>query len=66
MEALYSYTLGNAFAAFEEELKGSIEKGKLADIVILDTDLVQCLDEEILSSRVLYTLVGGVVKYKIK
>jgi len=63
-EAIYSYTLGNAFAAFEEKDKGSISVGKLADIVILSKNLADCTDEEILETEVLYTIVGGEVKYK--
>ena len=63
-EALYSYTLGNAFAAFEEEDKGSISEGKLADIVVLSKDLLNCSDEEILETEVLYTIVGGEVKFQ--
>lgn len=63
-EALYSYTLGNAYAAFEEHDKGSITEGKLADIVILSKDLLNCSDEEILQTEVLYTIVGGEVKYQ--
>ncbi len=65
-EAIYSYTLGNAFAAFEENDKGSISEGKLADIVVLSKDLLNCTDEEILQTEVLYTIVGGKVKYQKK
>lgn len=65
-EALKSYTLGNAFAAFEENLKGSIRPGKLADLVVLSKDLVKCSDEEILQTNVLYTIVGGQVMYSRK
>lgn len=63
MEALRSYTLTNAFAAFEEHIKGSLTPGKLADITVLDTDLLECADEAILDTRVLYTIVGGEVLY---
>ncbi len=63
-EALYSYTLGNAYAAFEEDLKGSLEYGKLADLVVLSNNLLTCGDEEILGTEVLLTMVGGVVKYR--
>jgi len=63
-EAIYSYTAGNAYAAFEEDIKGTLETGKLADIVILSNDLQKCDDEEILDTKVLYTIVGGEVKYK--
>jgi predicted amidohydrolase YtcJ len=63
-EALYSYTLGNAYAAFEENDKGSISIGKLADIVVLSNDLLHCSDEEVLQTEVIYTIVGGEVKYQ--
>lgn len=63
-EALRSYTLDGAYAAFEEKDKGSLEKGKLADVIILDTNLSSCSDEELLEAKVLYTIVGGEVKYE--
>ena len=63
-EAIYSYTLGNAYAAFEEDFKGSITPGKVADIVIMSQDLINCTDEEILDAEVLYTIIDGKVKYK--
>lgn len=63
-EAIHSYTLGNAYAAFEEADKGSLTVGKLADIVILSNNLMTCTDEAILDTKVLYTIVGGVVKWK--
>jgi hypothetical protein len=62
-EAIYSYTLGNAYAAREEGFKGSLTIGKVADIVILDKNLVTCADEEILKTKVLYTITDGKVKY---
>lgn len=61
MEALRSYTVANAYAAFEEELKGTLTPGKLADIVVLSKDLSTVPDEEILSTEVLTTIVGGKV-----
>lgn len=63
-EALRSYTLDGAYAAFEEKDKGSLELGKLADFVILDTNLSTCKDEELLTAKVLYTIVGGTIKYQ--
>ena len=64
-EGLYSYTLGNAFAGFEEKEKGSLEKGKLADIVVLSEDLLNCKDEDIMKTKVIYTIVGGEVKNRM-
>jgi predicted amidohydrolase YtcJ len=62
-EAIYSYTLGNAYAAFEEKWKGSIRPGKLADLVILSNDLIKCTDDDILKTKVLYTIIDGKVKF---
>lgn len=62
-EAVYSYTMANAYAAFEEKDKGSLEKGKLADFVVLDQDLIKCKDEDILKTKVLKTVVGGKEKF---
>jgi hypothetical protein len=63
-EALKSYTINGAYAAFEENIKGSITKGKLADIAILSNDLLKAHDDELLNTEVLYTIVGGEVKYQ--
>ena len=63
-EAIYSYTLGNAYAAFEEDFKGSIEIGKVADLTIMSQDLINCRNEEILEAEVLYTIINGVVKFE--
>ncbi len=63
-EAIYSYTYAPAYATFEEKDKGSIEAGKLADIVVLSNNLVTCTDEEILATKVQMTIVGGEVKYR--
>ncbi|MBK9254913.1 MAG: amidohydrolase [Saprospiraceae bacterium] len=65
-EAIYSYTLGNAYAAFQEKYKGSIKKGKVADLVILSQDLLNCSDDDILKTKILYTIVDGKVKYKME
>ena len=62
-EALLSYTRWNAYAAFEEKSKGSIEVGKYADFVVLSTDLLTCAPEAILQAKVLKTIVHGRVKY---
>ncbi len=63
-EALRSYTLDNAYAAFEEKDKGSLSVGKLADITVLSKDLLTVPDEEIMRTEIMYTIVGGVVKYR--
>jgi len=63
-EAIYSYTKGNAYAAFEEGFKGMIRPGKVADIVILSQDLLRCTDDDILKTQVLYTISDGKIRYK--
>ena len=64
MEALRSYTLSNAYAAFEENIKGSLKAGKLADITVLSKDILAIPEDEIPLAKVDYTIVGGQVKYK--
>jgi predicted amidohydrolase YtcJ len=64
VEALRSYTLNNAFAAFEEDKKGSITVGKLADITILDQDILTIPSDQIKDTKVLYTIIGGRVLYQ--
>ena len=63
-EALRSYTINGAYAAFEEHIKGSLKVGKLADITVLDKDILTIADEEILKTAVMFTIVGGRVLYK--
>jgi predicted amidohydrolase YtcJ len=62
-EALESYTINNAYAAFEEEIKGSLTPGKLADIVVLSKDIMTIPEEEILRTEVVYTILGGRIAY---
>jgi predicted amidohydrolase YtcJ len=64
MEALESYTINNAFAAFEEDVKGSITVGKLADIAVLDRDIMSVPDEELPGTQVTMTIVGGEILYR--
>jgi predicted amidohydrolase YtcJ len=63
-EALHSYTLANAFAAFEEDVKGSITAGKLADIVVLSKNIMTAPEDEIPSARVDLTILGGRIVYR--
>ncbi|MDX1479701.1 MAG: amidohydrolase [Saprospiraceae bacterium] len=58
-EALYAYTTDGAFASFEEKIKGSLAPGKLADLVILDRDLLTIAPQEIRNVQVMRTMVGG-------
>lgn len=62
-EALRIYTQGGAYAGFEEKFKGSLEKGKWADLVILSADPLTCSDAELLQIQVLGTLVAGRFSY---
>jgi predicted amidohydrolase YtcJ len=62
--AIYSYTMGNAIAAFEEDIKGSITPGKLADITILSQDLLTVPDAEIMDTEIVMTILGGRVRYR--
>ncbi len=64
MEALASYTINGAYAAFEEDIKGSLEPGKLADITVLSRDILTIPEAEILDTDVLYTIVGGEVRFR--
>jgi len=63
-EALRGYTLNNARLTFEETDKGSIEPGKLADIVVISDDILSVSKEKIKDIEVLKTLVGGKVVYE--
>jgi predicted amidohydrolase YtcJ len=63
-EALRSYTLHNAYAAFLEDHIGSITPGKLADIVVLSKDIMTVPEEEIPTARVDITIVGGEIRYR--
>jgi predicted amidohydrolase YtcJ len=63
-EALRSYTIDCAYAAFEETSKGSLVAGKLADIVVLSNDLLNCPPEEIKTTKVLTTIVAGKIVYQ--
>ena len=64
MEALKTYTINGAYAGFEEDIKGTLTPGKLADITVLSKDIMTIPEEEIPTARVVYTIVGGKVKYQ--
>jgi predicted amidohydrolase YtcJ len=64
MEALKSYTINGAFAAFQERILGSLTVGKLGDVTILSKDILTIPEDQIPATRVLYTVVGGKVMYE--
>jgi len=66
MEALKSYTLSNAFAAFEDDQKGSLIAGKLADITVLSRDILTIPADDIPDTRIVYTIVGGKIAYQAR
>jgi predicted amidohydrolase YtcJ len=58
------YTINNAYASFEEKLKGSIEPGKLADLVVISEDFLTCPEINIKNIKADITMVGGKIVYK--
>jgi predicted amidohydrolase YtcJ len=62
-EALASYTINNAYAAFEEEIKGTLTPGKFADLVVLSQDLLTVEEAKIPDTEVDLTFIGGELKY---
>ena len=62
-EAISYYTLGSAFAQFMDDRKGKIQKGFLADIVITDKDLLNIPENEIMKTRIDFTIVGGKIVF---
>ena len=65
-DALRAYTINGAYASFEDPIKGSLERGKLADIVLIDQDLTRIAPETIRDAKVLATIVGGRVVFESK
>lgn len=66
-EAIEAYTKGPAWASFEEDIKGTLTPGKLADVAVFDTNLVHAgktNPHELLDAKVLYTIVGGQIVYE--
>jgi predicted amidohydrolase YtcJ len=62
-QALRSYTIDAAYAGFEENIKGTLTPGKLADLVVLSKNIMTIPDEEIPSTEILYTIIGGKILY---
>ena len=64
MEALRSYTINGAYAAFEEDTRGTLKPGKYADLVVLSKDILTIPEDDIPSAEVRYTIVGGKIRYQ--
>jgi len=63
-EAIRMYTINGAYLSFEEDVKGTVEPGKVADLVVIDRDILTCPEDEIKETRVLRTILGGKTVYK--
>ena len=63
MEALKSYTINGAYAAFEETNRGSLTPGKYADVTVVSKDIMTIPEDQIPSAKVVYTIVGGKIRY---
>ena len=63
-EAIRLYTINNAFLTFSEHEKGSLETGKLADLIVLDRDILNCPLDEVKDIEVERTYLGGKLVYQ--
>jgi predicted amidohydrolase YtcJ len=63
-EAIRAYTVGSAYAEFQEGVKGSLSPGKLADMVILSRDIFKIAPNEIENAKVVLTIMDGRVVYE--
>jgi predicted amidohydrolase YtcJ len=63
-DTIHAYTLGAAFAGHREKSEGSLETGKLADLILVDQDLFKIEPSEIGKTEVLFTMVGGKIVYE--
>jgi len=63
-DALKAYTINNAYATFEHDIRGSLEEGKLADITIFDRNLLTIPEDEILQAEVTHTIIDGTIVFK--
>ncbi len=63
-EALRSYTWNNAYAAFQEDSRGSLAPGKMADVTVLSKDILTVPEDQIMGTDVKYTIVGGKVVFQ--
>ena len=63
-EAIRMYTVNGAYLSFEENLKGSLEPGMLADMIVIDRDILICPEDDIKDTKVLRTILGGKTVYE--
>ena len=63
-EAIKLYTINGAYLTFEEDIKGSLEPGKLADMIVIDRDVLTCPEDDIKDTKVLTTYLGGKVIFE--
>lgn len=63
-EALHHYTYGSSYANGSGKTVGTLEKGMKADLVVLDTDLLECKEKDLMATKVLLTMVDGNIVYK--
>lgn len=64
LEAIRLFTVNGAYSSYEEDIKGSIEVGKLADLVVLSEDILKVAKEKILDVKVDLTMIDGVIEYE--
>jgi predicted amidohydrolase YtcJ len=65
-QAIRLYTINNAYLHNEEKIKGSLEVGKLGDLIMIDRDVLRCPTDDVRKTRVLLTVVGGKVVFERK
>jgi predicted amidohydrolase YtcJ len=63
-EAVHAFTMGSAYASFEDKIKGSIEPGKLADMAVISDDIFQVAPTDLVNVRVDMTIFNGRVIYE--
>ena len=63
-QAIRFYTINNCYLNFEEEKKGSLEIGKLADLILIDRDILKCPADDVRATKVLLTMVGGKIVFE--
>ena len=65
-EAIKAFTINNAYAAFEDDIRGSLVEGKIADITVFDRNLLEIPEEEILKVEAIYTIIDGKIVFEKK